>query len=90
MVYCKNREYWIERGIIIFLRDLFDDKGKLYTYEELLNVKSFPVMEYVSVIKVIPSGIIELMKCHLNYQNVAVQRNCLKLGGMEITNKMYQ
>ncbi len=67
---------------------MFDDKGKLYSYEEFLNDKSFPVKynKYASVITAIPSGIIELMKCHLNYQNVAVQRNCLKLGGMEITN----
>ncbi len=66
------REYRIERGII-FLRDLFDDRGKLYSYEEFLNDQSFPVKynKYASV---------------MSYQNVTVQRNCLKLCGIEIAN----
>ena len=36
------KENWIEKGII-FVTELFDDKGNLYSYENFLSDKYFPV-----------------------------------------------
>lgn len=56
---------------------LFKDNGSLYSYEDFLKAQTFPVKyrEFVFIIKAIPTGMIELIKCHISYQNV----NCVGL-----------
>ena len=65
----------VHYNIIIFVTALFDNNGNLYSYEKFLKVKSSPVKyrEFVSLVKAVPTGMTELIKCHLSYQNVNVQ-----------------
>ena len=67
----------------------FDDNGNLCSYDDFLKAKSFLVKyrEFVSVVKAIPTGMIELIKCHLSYQNVNVQIPSVKVDGVDIMDR---
>ena len=71
---------------------LFD----LSSYKKLSKRQIFSSeIQRISVIRTISTGIIELMKCHLGYQNVNVQVPCLNVGGtklidMKCTNKTHE
>ena len=68
---------------------LFYDNGHLYSYDDFLKAKSFPVKyrDFVSVVKAVPAGMIELIKCHLSYQKVHVQTPSLKADGVHIMDR---
>ncbi len=65
------KQNWFDRGII-FVTDLFDTNGLFLSYERFLLIKSFPVTskEFNHVIKAIPSALSQLLKCHLQFQDV--------------------
>ena len=71
------------------MADLFDNKGSLYSYEDFLKAKTILVKykEFASIVKAIPTGMIELIKCNLSYQNINVQALSLKVEGTDITDK---
>lgn len=84
------KENWIKRDII-FVSTLFDKNGCLYSYEDFLKTKSFPVKykEFNSIIKAIPTGMIELIKSHLSYQSISIQTFSLKIDGIDIMDRNF-
>lgn len=49
--------------------DLFDENGKILSYEDFLWTYNFPIpfKEFQKVVKAIPNGLIQLMKSHLTF-----------------------
>ena len=67
----KSLQHWVDRNII-FLADLQNDEAQL-CYEEFLRSKIFSVThkEYQTATSAIPSGILQLMKCHSERQELS-------------------
>ena len=83
------KDEWIERNIC-FVADLFNDNGNIYSYEDFMRLKHFPIKykEFKSVVNAIPAGMVQLFKSHLAYRTtIDVQLPTLTVGGKDITHK---
>ncbi len=58
----------MDKGIN-FLMDLLDQSAQLLSYEDFMNKWYFPIKykEYYSVIKAIPTGLLMLMRSHVQF-----------------------
>ena len=83
------KDEWIERNIC-FVADLFNDNGNIYSYEDFMRLKHFPIKykEFKSVVNAIPAGMVQLFKSNLAYRTtIDVQLPTLTVGGKDITHK---
>lgn len=81
-------KHWFDKGII-YLNDLQNDDGEIFSYEEFLRSKTFPVTykEFQTVIKAIPSGILQLMKGHFEKQEAKRDEFTFFINGLNITSR---
>lgn len=64
---------WHAHGVS-FIIDLVDKQGNILSYENFMSCFNFPIRahEFITVCKAIPSGILQLMKCHSSF----LQKSC--------------
>lgn len=76
---------------VLFICDLFDANGLLFSYERFLHIKSFPVTsrEFNYVIRAIPTGVIHLMKTNLHFQEGLRTEPILMINGIDIMKTKY-
>ncbi len=79
---------WFNRDLI-YLISLFDNSGNILSYERFMTIHDFPIpfKEYNTVLKAIPTGLVQLVKSHLLYNQNNMKDSALLLDGISIYDK---
>ncbi len=79
------KKEWFDKGII-FLSDLLNTDGEIYTYQQFLSFSGIEssCRDYNLVVKSISPKLLHLVKIHLSYNSAVRQIPNLVIGGINI------